>query len=531
MSVQSDRYAVRAPSYDPSSLPALPAKLSQENKEGTFKKYNGVLVNRFPLKSMKSTPNIQQPQVGTTPPPPPRPSVQTAPALPQKADPGRDTNSASPQLPQRQPTLPPPPRKSALAFGMNKGDDTVPPLPSARPQHIPENANGMAPPPVPISSKPDLAALQASKPRLNGQAASGTTSSSGSCLLCRDFSGPDEHAARFPRESLPSFDIGWLAEQLTSPFPSATDKARALFTWLHHNVSYDTVAFFNHNVKPSTPQSTLQSGLAVCEGYAGLFAALAMKAGLEAYVVGGHGKGFGYSKLQPGQPIPPYSAGHAWNVVKIDGGQWKLIDCCWGAGVVNGKGKPYQKLFSPNRFTQSNDDFGLDHYPGDPSKQFRNDGRTVTWEEYILANKNGCGADFFSGYIEGEGLSSKTFQPVSNPIVPAQHPGPIVRFSFQKKCPHWDPIRCGKGPYYVYVLILDALEGTGKNNIPFETNGDVWWCDVPVADLSHAGQEAKVFAITSFGGKDGRGLTVREYKEKKGRAGFAMGGVCKWQIA
>jgi hypothetical protein len=256
-----------------------------------------------------------------------------------------------------------------------------------------------------------------------------------------------------------------------------------------------------------------------------------MKVGLEAYVVGGHGKGFGYSKLKPGEALPPYSAGHAWNVVKIDDGQWKCIDCCWGAGNVNGKNQPYNKHFSPNRFTQSNDDFGLDHYPGDSSKQFRNDGRVVTWEEYITGNKNGCGADFFSGFVSGEGLSAKTFQPTSNPIVPSQVPGPTLRFSFQKKCPHWDPVRCGKGPYYLYVLILDALEGTGRNLIPFETNGDVWWCDVPVADLGGPGNEAKIFTITSFNNQDGRGLTAQEYKQKKGRCAFQMGGVCKWQIA
>ena len=88
---------------------------------------------------------------------------------------------------------------------------------------------------------------------------------------------------------MPSLD--WLATQLTSPFPSQTDKARAIFTWLHHNIDYDVVAFFGNNVQGSTPASTLNTGLAVCEGYAGLYAALATKAGMESIVVGGHGKG------------------------------------------------------------------------------------------------------------------------------------------------------------------------------------------------------------------------------------------------
>jgi hypothetical protein len=83
--------------------------------------------------------------------------------------------------------------------------------------------------------------------------------------------------------------------------------------------------------------------LAVCEGYAGLFAALALKAGLEAMVCSGASKGFGHAPLQPGEPVPPYKSTHAWNAVKIDNGEWKLIDPCWGAGHIGcpNKGEGY----------------------------------------------------------------------------------------------------------------------------------------------------------------------------------------------
>lgn len=121
----------------------------------------------------------------------------------------------------------------------------------------------------------------------NGAAPAGA----GQCMECRDFSGPDNHAARFPRQSIPSTDVNWLGHQLCNQFSSPTDKARAIFTWLHHNIEYDVVAFFNNNVQPSTPKSTFATGLAVCEGYAALFTALATAAGLESVVVGGHGKG------------------------------------------------------------------------------------------------------------------------------------------------------------------------------------------------------------------------------------------------
>lgn len=71
--------------------------------------------------------------------------------------------------------------------------------------------------------------------------------------------------------------------------------------WLHFNIAYNCDAFFSGNIQPSTPASTISSGLAVCEGYAALFTAFATHIGMESVVIGGHGKGFGYKPLQPGQ--------------------------------------------------------------------------------------------------------------------------------------------------------------------------------------------------------------------------------------
>ncbi|KAF8455156.1 hypothetical protein BGX38DRAFT_1169357, partial [Terfezia claveryi] len=63
---------------------------------------------------------------------------------------------------------------------------------------------------------------------------------------------------------------------LSAPFPNSTlDIARAIFTWLHHNVAYDTKSFFGNSVTHMTPQDTLSTGLAVCQGYAELFVELA----------------------------------------------------------------------------------------------------------------------------------------------------------------------------------------------------------------------------------------------------------------
>lgn len=563
---QGERFKIRAPDYDPSALPALPPKRTKEEREAADRKHAGVR----PLRQTKSTPKVAQVQQGTTPPPsaarqapssvapPPLPSApRHVPAVGPPPLPGRGQGQqltiepptrhpAIPPLPARRDqqqipeepprpvrasVVPPPrPRQSALAFGMNKSTNTPPQLPGLRPGAAQES-NG-APPPIPTTSKPDLAALQASKPKNTGATnGSYAPATQGACLVCRDFSGPDNHAARFPRQSIPSHDLGWLAHQLTSPFPSATDKARALFTWEHHNIAYDTVAFFGNNVQPSTPQSTFETGLAVCEGYASLFSALALKAGLESIVVGGHGKGFGYAPMAPGSAVPPYSADHAWNAVKIDNGEWKLIDCCWGAGnICPQRSQAYNKQFSPERFTQSNEDFGIDHFPGDNAHQFRRDGRTISWEEYMRGDKDACSALIYND-ATSEGLLKRSFRPSEASIVLAQQ-GPKVRFSFQKVCPHWDPVKNGNGDWYLYVLAIDAQKNDPKKGfVPFETNGEVWWCDVPTGDLGGPGMKCHIYAMTKFDGKDGRGLSLRTFREKIGRCGWASAGVGMWDIA
>jgi transglutaminase-like putative cysteine protease len=524
MTSRSERYAVRAPEFNPSALPALPPKRTKEEVQAHDQKYNAIrpgkstsssLPNVFRKTSMPSVPTRPQLQGRPTPPLPARNGVRQEQPTPIHEETQQDVE------PPRRVTAPPP-RKSALTMGF--GIKTQPKQdPTDRPSSVP--AIDSSPPPVPKSSRPDLAALQASKPTSTTAAPAQHNGGGGSCLHCRDFSGPDNHAARFPRQSIPSSDVGWLAHQLTSPFPSITDKARAIFTWLHHNVAYDVAALRNNAVKPSTPQSTLTSGLAVCEGYAGLFAALAAKAGLEAVVVSGASKGGSYRQQGPHDPTPPFESTHAWNACRLDDGNWKLIDPCWGAGTVN-DGQPYKKGFNPRRFTQSNIDFGRSHYPSDNSKQYREDGALLNWEDFNRGHQNGTEATIYDGEASGEGLAPPSFSPLSNPIVRANH-GPTTRFMFQKICPHWDPVRCGRGQYYLYVLHLKGLDGTDRNHIPFEQGDGVWWCDVPTTDL---GDGAKIYSVTSFDGRDGRGLTLQEYRQKKGRVGMMFGGVAAWDV-
>ncbi|GAM89022.1 hypothetical protein ANO11243_070560 [Dothideomycetidae sp. 11243] len=501
-------YAVRAPSYDPSALPPLPPKRTIDK------------------------PRDKSPEATLT-------KTVSSPVLPQRPTlPQRQTIAEQPNDAGRRLEPPPPSRKSALLQGFSQGNDKPPALPGARPgretapppslKPLEESQDISLPPPIPTASRPDLAQLKLSKPKpstTSSHAAPSAAPQSDCCLTCRDFSAPDNHAARFPRESIPSHEPAWLAHQLTAPFTSETDKARAIFTWLHHNVAYDVVSFFNNDVKPSTPSGTLTSGLAVCEGYAGLFTALALMSGLESRVISGHGKGGTYHPPMSGAPLPPYEMGHAWSAVRIDGGKWKLIDPCWGAGSVCANDRKFTKRFSPRHFTMSNEEFGQRHFPEDKADFYQAGGQGPSWEEYLLCDDGiRDWVQVFSGYATEEGISDRSFAPRGQNIsLSAERQKGMTRFSFGKICQHWDNEKSGKGKHYCYIL-----NRQDKKPVPFQYNGKVWWLDIPSHELGQPGQFVQISAVNKFNNADARGLTAEKFMA--GGRSMSWGGVCRWSI-
>ncbi|KAL9036485.1 MAG: hypothetical protein Q9180_004275 [Flavoplaca navasiana] len=470
-----------APVFDQSSLPSLPQERTIRQVE---KRYHGLGRSSIGLMPTKSTPNVTTTNVESPPTLPSRPPdralrtpVRTAP----------DGATGKPPS-ERAPTMP---TRSALSFGMNK----------ARGTSVTDGENLLSQP-VPAT-----------------------------CLCCRDFSAPDSHAAKFPREIVPS--IEWLANQLVAPFASPTDQARVIFAWLHHNIAYDVVALCHNAVQPSTPANTLVTGLAVCEGYAGLFTAIASNAGLESLVVGGHGKGAGFSPLQPGQPIPAEYSTHAWNAVKIDNGEWKLIDSCWGAGSVCLREQKYNKRFATRHFTMDNDEFGLRHFPTNKSLFHRVDGRQqILWEEYIVGPSGSAAVtpvEVYEGVAEKEGVAETKVLP-SNYQIPLSA-NSTIRFQFEKVCAHWDPIRNGPGRPYPYIMRIHNADSRGGEEFRvFDTNGSVWWLDVETRLLGMKGQRVGIFTVQELGGEDARGMSVDECRRAMGRKGWSGGALAAWEL-
>lgn len=401
----------------------------------------------------------------------------------------------------------------------NARDDYAPPPP------LPQNArDDDAPPPIPTTSRPSATQIDQANARVLTQ-----NEVKDDCWTCRDWSGPDDLAAQFPRQSLPRGDpVGHLAQGLCGPFPSYTDKARAIFTWFHYNIHYDTVSFFGKCVKHHSVEETIFSGLAVCQGYAEVYKAIANRAGLDCVLVSGHGKGFGHSALKKGErPPPPKPDGHAWNAVRIDGGEWHLLDACWGAGHLDTSTNSYKQKFSPKQFTRTNDQFGESHFPKEARYQFRDDGRTISWEEYFIGRTDGEPPVFYSNG-HSEGILESSVEPKERQI--SVHSGEIVRFQFSKLCEHWRSETHGKGQPPLLLLSIHGVDGRKDDMVPIETDGYWHWVDVHARDLGAPGQSVQVAQITTMAGQDARGVTAKEYFAKKGKVGMAWAYVMKWDL-
>ncbi|KAL5612162.1 hypothetical protein BROUX41_000294 [Berkeleyomyces rouxiae] len=436
---------------------------------------------------------------------PSRPATSTPPSASSLA-----RKPSAPALQARR--LPPAPPKQPVQ--RVKPIQPVQPVQLVQSVQLAEDEPEDVPPPVPIASKPSHASIDASKRRLREPV------QNAGCLHCRDFSEPDRVAAQYPRQSLPAHDaIGYLARVLCDPFPSPTDKARAIFTWHHHNIDYDWDSFSKGCVRPMTPEDVIREGKGVCAGYADCFEAIARRAGLQCIVVSGHGKGIGHVDLEPGQPVPAENAtGHAWNAVQLDGGEWKLVDACWGAGSVSGAG--YQRGFSPQYFCASNEVFGLRHFPSDRAHFLRADGRVPSWAEYILGPANGPAPLLFADFSK-EALSPLSVGPVGRDVrVDGSEP---VRIQVSRACVHVPPELQLPQNHRAYLIRVAGQW------VAMKTDGFWWWIDVQPKDLGNAGETFMIAVPTQLNGTPVTGLTVDKY-ENRGCGSVAFSGLVQWRL-
>lgn len=174
----------------------------------------------------------------------------------------------------------------------------------------------------------------------------------------------DEHALQAPAEAESSLED--LARYLAGPARSDEDRARAIYRWITANVEYDVNGSIAGARRGRTPEEVLEERIGVCSEYSALFSRLSELSGLEAVVIRGRGKGYGYTV---GSKIPK-SSNHAWNAVKIEG-VWRLVDSTWGAGYLDPE-EGFVERFEEFYFLTPPENLVWTHLPEDPNWQLLN---------------------------------------------------------------------------------------------------------------------------------------------------------------
>jgi len=207
-------------------------------------------------------------------------------------------------------------------------------------------------------------------------------------------------------------------------------------------------------------------------------------------------------------PPPPYALNHAWTAVCIDDDEWHLIDSCWGAGVVHGANKPFEKKFNPTMFTQTNEEFGKRHFPADPAYQLVSD--PLTWEDYINEPE---GPQAFQALYALQ-YDPYTLWPPTKTIEPGVH-----EFHVWKLCLHL------VHPRQEYVLLLHTPDG---EYTPLEEDCEVGGWKA-IYDVATPG-DVSVYFLKEIGGKDAKGVGVDGFRRAWKRQAMSWEGCCRWTV-
>lgn len=189
----------------------------------------------------------------------------------------------------------------------------------------------------------------------------------------QNYQGVDDIVRSYPASFHTPLD---LANKIKQDFTSESDKARAVFTWIALNISYDVEAYLNpkptesfsfknaqekdlklHEIRNKEINTVFRKRKGVCSGYSLLYYHLASLVGLHALIVEGDSKtkikDIGRRRIE---------MNHAWNAVMVNK-IWKLVDATWGAGAIVNENNLWVKKFNPIYFDANPKVFFANHLP------------------------------------------------------------------------------------------------------------------------------------------------------------------------
>jgi hypothetical protein len=178
----------------------------------------------------------------------------------------------------------------------------------------------------------------------------------------QNFAKADAHALKVGK--LDSTNMGTIATLLTKPFAEKIDKARAIYTWIANNITYDVKAASKEQTDKNTTAEVLLYRKAVGIGFATLFQDMCSSAGIRCLTADGHIKRnteeIGDNELEKN---------HSWAVVQLglSPDTWHYVDVALASGSVDEEMKVFTKKFSSNYFFADKAIFNWQHFPDNPA--------------------------------------------------------------------------------------------------------------------------------------------------------------------
>ena len=174
----------------------------------------------------------------------------------------------------------------------------------------------------------------------------------------RDFKAIDEYVQSLG--PLDSMSMGTINNVVSNKFTDKMDKARAIYYWITHNITYDLKLARNNNPQKNTPADVLRTRKATAIGFASLFQDMCSSADIRCLTVDGFIKNNSEEIGEKGQEI-----NHSWAVVQL--GQspedWYYVDPTLGSGFADTEMKVFTKYYTDVYFFTEKETFNLQHYP------------------------------------------------------------------------------------------------------------------------------------------------------------------------
>lgn len=166
--------------------------------------------------------------------------------------------------------------------------------------------------------------------------------------------------------SLDSLNMARITDTLTRRITDKEQKARAIFYWIAHNISWDIKAMKSGDQRKSNPEDVIRFRKATALGFAKLFQEMSSAANIRCLVVDGYVKNYTDDINNPADEL-----NHSWNVVQLGTSpdQWFFVDASRASGYADRKLSLFTSQFTSNYFFPEKALFNLDHFPDNDAWQ------------------------------------------------------------------------------------------------------------------------------------------------------------------